>query len=112
MEVNAYCGKELFILEVTGVLHTSLLSNKMANSCFLLLCCDVEKCTVEHTLDFHTHFEIVSEIIGLPVLNVASSCSSFVYSYPRSNSEAFSSMKQFNECFQTLREKLVKEFNF
>ena len=71
MEVNAYCGKELFILEVAWVLHTPLLPEKIFR--FLLLCCDVEKC--------------MSEIIGLPVLNLASSYSSFVYNNPRSNSK-------------------------
>ena len=112
MEVNAYCGKKLFILEVVGVLHTPLLLDKMTSSRFLLLCCDVEKCSVEHTLEFHIHFETVSEIIGLPVLNLASFYSSFVYNNPRSNSEVFSIMMQFNQCSPTLREKLVKEFNF
>ena len=114
MEVNAYCGKKLFILEVAGVLHTPLLLDKMASSRFLLLCCDVEKCTyiMEYTLDFHIHFETVSEIIGFNVLNLASFYSSFVYNNSRSNSEVFSSMKQFNQCSPTLPEKLVKEFNF
>ena len=97
MNVNAYCGKELFILEVVGA--TPLLPEKMTSFCFLLLCCDVEKCTVEQRLDFHVHFETVSEIIGLSVLNLASSYSSFVYSNPRSNSEVFSSV----QCSPTLR---------
>ena len=43
MEVNVYCSKELFILEVEEVLHTRQLPEKMAISHFLLLCCDVEK---------------------------------------------------------------------
>ena len=43
MEVNVYCSKELFILEVEEVLHTPQLPEKMTISHFLLLCCDVEK---------------------------------------------------------------------
>lgn len=66
MEVNVYCGKELFILQVAGVL--CLLPQKMTSSRFLLLCYDVEKRKVEHTLDFHIHFETVFVIIVLPVL--------------------------------------------
>ena len=42
----------------------------MTGSHFLLLYYDVEKCMVEHTLDFHIHFETVFEIVGLPVLNL------------------------------------------
>ena len=108
MEVNVYCGKKLFILEVARILHTPLLQNKMTSSRFLLLCCDVEKYVVEHTLDFHIHFETVSEIMDLLVLNLALSYSSFVYNNPRSNSEVFSSMKHFDQCSPNL----VKEFNF
>ena len=102
MEGNAYFGKKLSILEVAGVLHTPLLLDKMTSSRFLLLCCDVEKCSVEHTLEFHVNFETVSEIVGLPVLNLASLYSSFVYNNPPSNSEVFSSMKQFNQCSPTM----------
>ena len=101
MEVNVYCGKELLILEIAGVLHTPLLQEKMKTSHFLLLCCVVKKCTLEHTGDFHIHFENGSEIIGLPVLGLASSYYSFVYNNPRSNSGVFSSMKQFNSARKT-----------
>ena len=102
MEVNAYCGKKLFILEVAGVLHMPLLLDKMTTSHFLLLCCDVEKCTLEYTLGFQIHFEVASEIIGFPVLNLTSFYSSFVYNNSCSNSEVFSNMKQFNQCSPTL----------
>ena len=102
MEVNACCGKKLFIFEVSGVLHTPLLLDKMTSSRFLLLCCDVESCTLEYTLDFHIHFETVTEIIGFNALNLASFYSNFVCNNSRSNSEVFSSTKQFNQCSPTM----------
>ena len=94
MEVNVYCSKELFILEVAGVLHTPLLPEKITGSRFLLLFCDVEKCM------WNIHWTSIyilkmSEIIGFPVLNLA------FYNNSRSNSEVFSSMKQFNSARKT-----------
>ena len=58
----------------------------MTSTRFMLLYYDVKKCIVVHTLDFHIHIETAFEIIGLPVLNLVSSFSSFVYNNPRSNS--------------------------
>ena len=84
-------SKELFILEAACVLHTPLLPEKMRSSGFLL-CCDVEKCTRKFTGLPYT-FETVFEIIGLAVLNLASSYSGFFNNNPRSNSEMLSSMK-------------------
>ena len=101
MEVNVYCRKELLILEIARVLHTPLLQEKMTTSHFLLLYCVVEKCTLEHTGDFRIHFENGSEIIGLPILSLASSYFSFVYNNLRSNSGVFSSIKQFNSARKT-----------
>ena len=103
MEVNVYCRKELLILEIARVLHTPLLQEKMTTSHFLLLYCVVEKCTLERTGDFHIHFENGSEIIGLPILSLASSYFSFVYNNPHSNSGVFSSIKQFNSARKTCK---------
>ena len=76
-------------------------------SSFLFLCCDVEKCTLEHTLDFHIHFETVSEIIVLPILNLGSFYSSFIYNNPRRNSEVFSKYEAVKLCKENLRRSSI-----